>query len=909
MPFEGLPPQLVQILEGRALDRSKLENLKRLTACSDFAAEVLVQQPDLIDRLDEPLQTLDFRDALESDWPRLIRRWRRAQSVKLIWRDVCSHGSVEEILQGSTFIAEQALSQAFNALLRTMQQTHGVVRADDGREQGMVILGLGKLGGGELNFSSDVDLVYAFTGHGTSDGARPLAAEAYFTRLGQRLVSLLDEVTADGFSHRVDLRLRPFGASGRLLLSFDGMEQYFQTAGRDWERYAWLKARPVAGDIAAGHRLLAMLRPFVYRRYLDFTAIDGLRDMKSKIESEVQRRDIVDDLKLGRGGIREIEFYVQAMQIIYGGRVKSLQVQGLLPGLQQLLQEGLVSSESHATLSAAYRFLRRLENRVQMLHDAQVHRLPGSGPLLERIAVGLGYGDSGGMLQVLNGHRRAVQDLFSGLLTTTADQGRLQADPVELSAHPLRALGFDRVEIHAERLQSLLDSVAVAALSDRSQQRLQQVIQAFLQACSKARHADQCLGHAISFLQAIVRRSSYIALLDEQGSALQRMVQVFDESQWLTQALLDHPLLLDELLDARVIGQHLDALDLAGQIDGLMQQHGDDAETALLALNEFKISLTFKIAYQFLFQDLSAVHASRLLTLLAERILGCCNALAERELLRQHGSIADAGFAIIGYGSLGAGTLAFNSDLDLVFLNDAPPSSSSAGNRPIDASRFFLRQAQKLMSLLGLSTPSGSLYEVDIRLRPDGAKGLLVSTMESFEHYQKQRAWTWELQALVRARAVAGDAALCRRFERTRESLISVEREPGRLLEEISAMRRRMRAELDRSDAGHFDLKHGRGGLTDIEFFLQAQILQHACHFPELVRERESLTVIECLQYVGILDAKQAEVLAHAYEFLLGAGLRCHLDNRRRVLPRSDRLSAIEAEVSSVLGGYLPAFE
>jgi glutamate-ammonia-ligase adenylyltransferase len=340
-----------------------------------------------------------------------------------------------------------------------------------------------------------------------------------------------------------------------------------------------------------------------------------------------------------------------------------------------------------------------------------------------------------------------------------------------------------------------------------------------------------------------------------------------------------------------------------------MRQHGEDAETALLALNEFKISLTFKIAYQFLFQGLSAVHASRLLTLLAELILGRCNTLAERELIRLHGSIADAGFAIIGYGSLGAGTLAFNSDLDLVFLNHAPPSSSSDGSRPIDASRFFLRQAQKLISLLGLSTPSGSLYEVDIRLRPDGAKGLLVSTMESFEHYQKQRAWTWELQALVRARAVAGNAALCRLFEEMRESLIAVEREQGRLLEEICAMRRRMRAELDRSDAGHYDLKHGRGGLTDIEFFLQAQILQHACRFPELARERESLAVIECLRRVGILDVQQAAVLVHAYEFLLGAGLRCHLDAQRRVLPRSDALTALEAGVSSVIGVFLPAFE
>ncbi|HWR96087.1 MAG TPA: bifunctional [glutamate--ammonia ligase]-adenylyl-L-tyrosine phosphorylase/[glutamate--ammonia-ligase] adenylyltransferase, partial [Arenimonas sp.] len=651
---------------------------------------------------------------------------------------------------------------------------------------------------------------------------------------------------------------------------------------------------------------------FVYRRYLDFTAIDGLRDMKGKIEAEVQRREIADDLKLGRGGIREIEFYVQAMQIIYGGRVKALQLKGLLPGLNQLLQEGLISTDMHDALSAAYLFLRRLENRVQMLHDAQEHHLPEPGPVLTRIAAGLGYADSADLLDALERHRSAVQRLFSDLLSGPGDQGPAvtgQGEAIDLSAQHLQALGFVRSDRHAERLQSLLDSTAVAALGDRSQQRLQQVIQAFLPACQKARHADPCLEHAISFLQAIVKRGSYIALLDEQSSALQRMVQVFDESLWLTQSLLDHPLLLDELLDARVIGQRMDSLDLPKQIDGLLAQHAEDTEAALLAMNEFKISYTFKIAYQFLFQGLSAVQASRLLTLLAELILQRCNDLAGRELQLQHGAVAGSSFAVIGYGSLGARTLAFNSDLDLVFLNQAPAQAASDGRRPIDASRFFLRQAQKLISLLGLSTPSGSLYEVDIRLRPDGAKGLLVSSMESFELYQKQRAWTWELQALVRARAVAGDPSLCLRFERTREALIAAVRAGSPLLDEISAMRRRMRAELDRSDDGHYDLKHGRGGLTDIEFFLQAQILLHASQVPALARERETMAVIDCLLGAGIVDARQAGVLGQAYERLLSAGLRCHLDNRPRVVPRSDELSAMADAVSGVLRAFLLAFD
>ena len=907
MPCNALSPQLAKVLNLRDWPAVEREKIQRLAIVSDFAMDVVLQQPELVAQLDADLEPLDFIDCLESEWPRLIRRWRRAQSVKLIWRDIAGIDSVQQTLQGSTWIAEQALNKSYNALLLSMQNVHGVVRDDLGEEQHMVVLGLGKLGGSELNFSSDVDLVYAFTGHGNSDGLRSIPAETFFTRLGQRLANLLDEITADGFSHRVDLRLRPFGASGRLLLSFNAMEQYFQNSGRDWERYAWLKARPVAGNIESGYQLLNVLKPFVFRRYLDFTAIDGLRDMKRKIEAEVLRRDIVDDLKLGRGGIREIEFFVQAMQIIYGGRTKSLQLKGLLPSLQQLHAEALISEQMHFELEHAYVFLRKLENRVQMLNDAQVHHLPESELSRQRIALALGYADGQPLLDALNIHRGNVQRLFSSLLNESADNSSAnenQNSSIDFSASSLQQQGFTQFEQHAERLQALQVSSAVAALNDRSQQRLVRVMQGFLSLCRAAKHADQCLQHAISFMQAIIRRGSYIALLDEQRTALARVVQVFDESQWLSQLLIDYPLLLDELLDSRVINQHINTLDLNAQLAEALSHQLDDTEMALLALNEFKISYTFKIAYQFLFHGLPANQVSHMLTRLAESILQHCNRLASQELQKQHGRIAGASFAIVGYGSLGARSLAFNSDLDLVFLNQTANQQTSDGQRPIDSARFFLRHAQKLISLLGLSTSSGSLYEVDIRLRPDGAKGLLVSTMESFEQYQQQRAWVWEMQALVRARAVAGDEALCQYFEQTRHALISVEREKSGLLQEITAMRKRMRCELDRSNETHYDLKHGIGGLTDIEFFLQAQILLHAHQQSALVNEREAPAIIECLQNAGIISSQQANTVSGAYEYLLNIGLRCHLNNAPRVVERTAELESITAQVFDVLAEY-----
>lgn len=900
MSYKTWRERLETALVGQTPDTETWQMLERLALVSDFAIEVLRQQPELIAQLGQPLSPLQLPEQQDSDWPRLIRRWRRAQSVKLIWRDVSGLDDVERTLAGSTWIAEHALSVAYSALLANMKRAHGTVLAEDGAEQHMTVLGLGKLGGGELNFSSDVDLVYAFTGHGDSDGERPLPAETYFTRLGQRLANLLDEVTADGFSHRVDLRLRPFGASGRLLLSFDAMEQYFQSAGRDWERYAWLKARPVAGDIEAGERLLALLRPFVYRRYLDFTAIDGLREMKAKIEAEVQRREIIDDLKLGRGGIREIEFYVQAMQIIYGGRNPSLQLRGLLPALDRLTETGLIAAESRSQLHQAYLFLRRLENRVQMIADAQVHHLPEQHAALQRLATGLGYADTSVLREDLEQHRRDVERLFTGLLGGDPVVAVEDAAP-GLSAQYLADLGFVQAVQHAERIAALFAGPAAASLSDRSRQRLQRVAGAFCRQCSQTRQPDAGLETAIAFLQATIKRSSYIALLDEQPSSLQRVVLVFDASPWMAERLIRHPFLLDELLDSRVIAGHMDADQLAARAAALIAAHPGDIENALLALNEFKLSTSFKIAYQFLFQGLSATDASRLLTRLAESVLQQCTLLAAEDLQRQHGPVADSGFAAIGYGSLGARSLSFNSDLDLVFLNRSDPQAASTGTRGLDAPRYFLRLAQKLIALLDISTPAGNLYEVDMRLRPDGAKGLLVSRFESFEQYQRQRAWTWELQALVRARTVAGDGLLGRQFDALRSDLLCLPRDARALQAEVIGMRLRMRAELDRSTAGHFDLKHGPGGLTDIEFFLQAQVLLHAASQPAVLALRETPELIDGLNAIGILSGDDAAALRDAVEWLQGSGLRCHLGNRKRVVPECEATARVTGGVVGVL--------
>jgi glutamate-ammonia-ligase adenylyltransferase len=875
--------------------------LHKLALASDFAIDTLCQQPALLAGIAaeiEPAPALD--SGLEAEWPRLLRRWRRAQSTRLIWRDLQAIDSVEATLAGSSEIADRALQAALRALSGQMQARHGVVHDAQGRIQELVVFGLGKLGGRELNFSSDVDLVYAFAEHGVSDGARSLDAETYFARLGQQLAKLLGEVTPDGFSHRVDLRLRPFGNSGRVALSFAAMEQYYQREGRDWERYAWIKARPVAGDLAAGGELLDGLRPFVYRRYLDYTALDGLREMKALVDAEVQRRELADDLKLGPGGIREIEFFVQAQQLIRGGREPALRQSALLPALAALTDAGHLPQALSAQLASAYRFLRRLENRVQMLADAQTHSLPADPLLRLRIARGLDYSDSAALEHELDAHRRIVSEAFAGLLQSrrrkpvaSALTQYWRALPESADYSALSEAGFADASAQHARLRDFSRSPALRGLSERARSRLDHVLPSLLEAAAHSTAPDQALARGTSLLQAIVRRSSYLALLEERPAALTRLVDVVARSALLAERLVAHPLLLDELLDVRA-SPSLDIDAAVRAAAELHAQHGlaADTEERLAALNEARQSLSFRIALATLAQRQPAQATARQLAILAESLLDECLRLAQDEIRAAHGVIVGSGFAVIGYGSLGARELGFGSDLDLVFLHNARVDQVSDGVRPLDASRYYARLAQKLVSLMATVTPAGRLYEVDMRLRPDGAKGLLVSTLDSFAEYQQQRAWTWELQALARSRAVAGDERVRAAFVDIRDNALRRTRDPDALRHQVTTMRLRMRAELDRSNALNFDLKQGEAGLVDLEFLLQAQLLLRAAEHPALSELTETVALIPALAEAGAWTTEQARALLEAHGILLAKSLDCTLDQR-------PRLSADDAALQS----------
>jgi glutamate-ammonia-ligase adenylyltransferase len=896
-------------------DERAAECVRRVAIASDFALDTLVRQPALLPRLladdvtslPSPTLTLDNR----SDWPALLRRYRTAESTRLVWRDVLGHDDVAATLAATTRLAETCLQAALRAVEADFAQRHGVIRGADGAPQPLVVFGLGKLGGEELNFSSDIDLVYAYEHDAGSDGARSLDAEHYYARLGQQLAKLLDELTADGFSHRVDLRLRPYGNAGRVAWSFAAMEQYFQHEGRDWERYAWQKARPVAGDIAAGERFLETLRPFVYRRYLDFGALDGLRAMKAAIAAEVARKELADDIKRGPGGIREIEFLVQALQLIRGGREPELRGRRLLPALQALVASNHIGADTAASLADAYQFLRRLENRLQMLRDAQTHALPERAEDRARIAIGLGYVDWPALREALDTRRAHVTAEFEALLAPRrrrvapdALASYWHALPEAGDAGVLTDAGFDEPGNADALLRDFARSPGVRGLSDGTRARLDRVLPALLQAAVASSQPTLALRRLLALLHNVLRRSAYLALLDEQPAALNRLVEVLSRSALLAERLAAYPLLLDELLDARVAGPLPDRDALLAACAAVAGN--DDAETTLQALNEVRQALSFRIAMAVRDRRQPAALSAQQLAWLADGVVIRVLALAEHEVVAAHGRVPGARFAVVGYGSLGGEELGFGSDLDLVFLYDAPRGADldhaqSDGARPLDATRWFARLAQKIVALLGAVTAAGRLYDVDVRLRPDGAKGLLVSSLASFSEYQSERAWTWEHQALVRARGVAGDASLCADFERVRADTLARTRAAGKVREDVIAMRRRMRAELDRSDAAAFDLKQGEGGLVDLEFLLQAQVLMSSSTHPALLGPRNTPGLIDALQALTILDADTAGALRDAHATLLARGLDCTLDRRARRLPLDPEMDAARVAICGVV--------
>jgi len=827
-----------------------------------------------------------------------LRQFRQREMVRIIWRDLAGFADLAETMRDLSALADACIEQSLLLLHQWQAVPLGKPVDADGHEQYLIILGMGKLGAGELNLSSDIDLIFTYPEQGhTQGGRKSLSNGEFFTRLGRKLIQALDTITVDGFVFRVDMRLRPFGDSGALAACFDAMEGYYQTQGREWERYAMIKARAITGSDAGKKMIMDLLRPFVYRRYLDYGMLDAMREMKRMIAAELHKKGMEENIKLGRGGIREIEFIGQVFQLIHGGRDKSLQQRPILTILDRLAQRGALSVETVAELKQAYDFLRRTEHRIQAWADKQTHCLPQDDAGQYRIAKLMGFKDWQGFFTQCEQYRAQVFFHFEQLLELECfDDGQqqdtfrvLEADEDALTDY-FQQHSYDKPSYCIEKLQALLASHTYRNLGDTERGRLAALLPLLIQAVANTNYADICFARMLTLLEAILRRTAYISLLVENPKALEQLAKLCAASPWISTQLTHHPVLLDELLDPHKmydvperkqqeaqLKQHLEEVDIT------------DLERQMFILREFKQVTSLHIAAADITGILPLMEAGKKLTELAEIQLESVMRLAWQHLVSRHGyppnvhndDLAQCGFSILAYGKLGSVELGYGSDLDIVFLfDDSKHQGSTTGDKPIDALVFYIRLAQRMIHILNAVTTAGLLYDVDMRLRPNGESGLLVTALSAFKDYQNTQAWTWEHQALVRARCVAGDVSLSQQFQTIRQKILTKKRDKHTLISEVSDMRVKMRDNLDKSTKEEFDLKQGVGGITDIEFLVQYAVLSWTKTYPELAQYTDNIRIMETLQQLGKLNESNAKLLISAYRFYRQLANHCVLQEQ-----------------------------
>ncbi len=877
--------------------------LPRVWAGSNFVADTCLRHPDwlawlersgrLHERADASWLAEMLAESIPPDADDLlfldgIRRFRRRQLARIAWRDLADLADVETVLEELSLLADVCIRTACARAERELATRHGAPRRGDGSVLPLLVLGMGKLGGGELNFSSDIDLVFLFAEHGETDGRRPLSHEEYFNRLGRRVAQLLGTVTHEGFVYRVDLRLRPFGESGPLVVSFGAFEDYLQQHGRDWERYAYVKARPIAGAERFDELYRNVLRPFVYRRYLDFGVFDALRGMKELIAREVERRELKENIKLGPGGIREIEFIVQAFQLLRGGSDPRLQVRGLLPALSLLAGHKLLPAAAVADLAAAYRYLRRVENRLQQWNDEQTHELPSEAAERTRLAATMGASSWDDFAAELARHRDRVSAHFRTLVFGPApadgDNGSAarELDRIlepelgsERRAQLLRETGIVAVDPVLASLRQLGESTYVRRLDAGGRRRLTTLLPNLLQQIAGRDAEATALDRVLHVLERIGGRTVYLALLNENALARERLVDLCAQSSFLADQIAAFPLLLDELLDERLFETLPTRAEFAAELRSRMAGTGaEDPEHQVELLRQFQRAAVFRVAVADLSGRLPIMKVSDRLTDIAELIVQEALDLAWVQITARHGrperigpgGAVAAGLIVVAYGKFGGYELGYGSDLDLVFLHDSVGDEGrTSGPVVVENSVFFLRLVQRLVHLLNVHSAAGRLYEVDTRLRPSGKGGLLAQGIAGFEQYQRTDAWTWEHQALLRARAVAGPPALRERFEALRVDVLRRAVRRDTLRDEVRGMRERMRAELARGAEGMFDLKQDHGGIADIEFLAQYWTLQWSERYAELVMFPDVIRQLESLASADLVPQATVDTLTGAY--------------------------------------------
>jgi glutamate-ammonia-ligase adenylyltransferase len=888
------------------------QELYRIMGLSDFVAEQLCRHPDWIlplfkgqlEKLSRPEFNSDLHDLLsdsssEDEIKALLRRYRNKQMVRLAWRDFFSYASLEGSLLDLSALAEALIISARDWLYIQMCKQYGTPSDAKGIPQPLIIIGMGKLGGRELNFSSDIDLIFTFPEHGETQGARrAIDNQQFFIRMGQRLINLLHQVTVDGFVYRVDMRLRPYGESGPLVVSFSGLEDYYQEQGRDWERYAMVKARALGPWTAHSDELHSMLRPFVYRRYIDFSAIESLRKMKQLITQEVRRRQLTDNIKLGAGGIREVEFVVQSFQLIRGGREPALRQQSLFAAIDTLYSLGQLEYLAVDELKQSYLLLRRVENLLQGIGDQQTQTLPDNALNWYRLCHCMGMASEAELRTHIESSMNKIHHHF---LDTVG--GRIEDETADLWTQQLWTANEDddaetlikEQMIEDPELWPLLkswrESVTNRSIGPRGRDTLDKLMPWLLSEFTNLDCPSSALASVAKVIDQILTRTTYLELLYENPGARQQLVRLCCASPWIASQLAKFPMLLDELIDPTQLYDTTSLDDYASELRlYLLRVPEEDMEQQMEALRQFKLSQQLKIAAADVTGVLPVSQVSDHLTFLAEAIIEQVVMQAWQQMSSRHGVPAYldegvTGFAVIGYGKAGGIELGYSSDLDLVFLHNFsrekyPTQGETNGKRPIEVGHFYLKLAQRILHLFSTRTTSGELYEVDMRLRPSGSSGLLVSEMEYFGEYQRQEAWTWEHQAIVRARFMFGINALSSRFSELRAQVLELPRDKSQLAKEVREMRTKMRSHLLKVKPDLFDLKQSPGGIADIEFIAQYLVLANTHEHKELSTWSDNIRIFANLGELNLLPNADVEALIQAYLFLRDESHRLTLQQK-----------------------------
>ncbi len=927
---------LADELRGQLQAAGIARQLSRVLACSPFVADLARRRPQLLlellrgGELQASLPESAFGHELRTllraegaDLDSVLRRFRQRHMLRIVWRDFCRLADTLETVRDTSLLAEACIAEALRHVQVALEMRFGVPRGrDSGEPQQLIVLAMGKLGARELNVSSDIDLIFAYPEAGTTDGDnKSLSNEEFFIRVGRGVIAALDQVTAEGFVFRVDMRLRPYGESGALVHNFAALEEYYQDQGRDWERYALIKARPVTGDPDRARQLMTALRPFVYRRYVDFGVIESLRGMKQMITQEVRRRGLQDNVKLGHGGIREVEFIAQCFQLIRGGRDRGLQQRELLAVLEECAALGCLPAEAVAELRVAYLFLRDSEHAIQGYQDRQTQALPNDELPRLALATVMGFDSWEAYLEVLDLHRGRVEHHFNELIAAPEEErpGEEESDAglwgAGLRAESLAALGYRQPEESCQRLLALQQSSRVLTLQAEGQQRLEQFMPQLLRACADVSDPDLALERLLPLVVAVVRRSAYLVLLMENLAALHELAVLCAASPWIAEQMANYPVLLDEFLDRASLYTAPDKSLLQEELHQQVARLAiGDLEAQMDALRYFKASHVLRVAASELSARLPLMQVSDKLTWIAEVILDQVLAVAWADLTRKYGEPERAsggyGFAVFGYGKLGGIELGYGSDLDLVFVSDAAPQGVTDGERSIDNTVFYTRLGQRMIHILETRMSLGQLYEVDMRLRPSGESGMLVTTVRGFSTYQEQSAWTWEHQALVRARFVAGDPAVAERVEAVRRDILCQQRDEGELAVEVQKMRERMRGHLlprEESTPEEFHLKQGRGGIVDIEFMVQFAVLAWSHRVPSLARWSDNVRILEALGREHLFAPEECDALTAAYLAYRSAAHQLALQQQPDVVAAaqfSDERAAVTAKWRQLFAPY-----